>query len=48
MSEFFPEQKSSRGRAKIELNLSNYATKVDASKFVKKLSLERLKSNVDN
>ena len=48
MSEFFPEQKSSRGRTKIELNLSNYATKVDASKFAKKLDLERLKSNVDN
>ena len=27
MSEFFPEPKSSEGRVKVELDLSNYATK---------------------
>ena len=44
MSEYFPEPKSSGGRAKIELDLSNYSTKpdfknsadVDTSKFAKK------------
>ena len=29
MSEYFPEPKSSGGRGKVELNLSNYATKAD-------------------
>ena len=29
MSEFFPEPKSSAGRVKVELYLSNYATKTD-------------------
>ena len=29
MSEYFPESKSSGGRVKVELDLSNYATKVD-------------------
>ena len=29
MSEYFPEPKSSRGRVKVELDLSNYATKTD-------------------
>ena len=41
MSEYFPEPKYSRGRVKVELDLSNYATKtelknvtgVDTSKF---------------
>ena len=44
MSGYFPEPKSSLGRAKIELDLFNYATKVDyknaagvdTSKFAKK------------
>ena len=46
MSEYFPEPKSLRGRVKVELDLdlSNYATKVDlknatgvdTSKFAKK------------
>ena len=44
VSEHFPESKSSGGRVKIELDLSNYATKsdlknvtgVDTSKFAKK------------
>ena len=42
MSEYFQEPKSSGGRVKVELDLSNYATKADlkgttgadASKFV--------------
>ena len=29
MTEFFLEPKSSRGRVKVELDLSNYATKAD-------------------
>ena len=29
MSEHFPETKSSVGRVKVELNLSNYTTKAD-------------------
>ena len=55
MSEYFPEPKSLRGRVKVELDLSNYATKsdlktttgVDTSKFAKKFDLANLKSNVD-
>ena len=46
MSECFPEPKSSGGRVKVELGLSNYATKTDlenatgvhTSKFVKKIN----------
>ena len=30
MSQYFPESKSSRGRRKVELDLSNYTTKVDS------------------
>ena len=43
MSEYFPEPKSSGERVKIELDLSNYATKADlrnatvVDKFTKKL-----------
>ena len=29
MSAYFPETKSLRGRVKVELDLSNYATKAD-------------------
>ena len=29
MSEYFPESKSSKGKVKVELNLSNYAKKAD-------------------
>ena len=29
MSQYFPGLKSSRGRVKVELDLSNYATKAD-------------------
>ena len=55
MSEYFSEPKSSGGRVKVELDLSNYATKadsknatgVDTSKFAKKVDLASLKSNVD-
>ena len=55
MSEYFPEPKYSRGRVKVELGLSNYATKaalknttgVDTSKFTRKVDLASLKSNVD-
>ena len=53
--EYFSEPKSSGGRVKVELDLSNYATKadlknatgVDTSKFAKKVDLASLKSNVD-
>ena len=56
MSEYFPEPKSLGGRVKVELDLSNYATKTnlrnatgaDTSKFAKKVNLASLKSNVDN
>ena len=55
MSEYFAEPKSFGGRVKVELDLSNYATKadsknatgVDRSKFAKKVDLASLKSNVD-
>ena len=55
MSEYFPEPKSSGERMKVELDLSNYATKadlknatgVDISKFAKKLDFVNLKSDVD-
>ena len=55
MSEYFPEQNSSGGRVKVELDLPNYATKadfkkaagVDASKFAKKIDLASLKPKVD-
>ena len=55
MSEYFPEPKSFRRKVKVELDLSNYATKadlknetsVDTSKFAKKVDLVSLKSNVN-
>ena len=55
MSEYFPEPKSSEVRVKVELDLSNYATKrvlknttgVDTSSFTKKVDLANLKSDVD-
>ena len=55
MSEYFPEPKSLGEKVKVELDLSNYATKtdfknptrVDTSKFAKKADLANLKSNVD-
>ena len=56
MSEFFPEPKSSGGRVKVELDLSNHATKtdlknvtgVDTSKCAKTVDLANLKSNLAN
>ena len=55
ISRYILEPKSSEGRFKVELDLSNYATKtdlknaagVDTSKFAKKVDLANLKSNVD-
>ena len=55
MREYFSEPKSSGGKVKVELDLSNYATKgdlkngtvIDTSKFAKKVDLASLKSNVD-
>ena len=55
MSEYFSELKSLGGRVKVELDLSNYTTKVDlknatgvdTSKFAKKVDLANLKSNGD-
>ena len=55
MNKYFPEPKSSGGRVKVELDLSNFATKtdlknttgVDTSKFGKKVDLANLKSHVD-
>ena len=55
MSEYFPEPNSFGGRVKVELDLSNYATKanlktaagLDTSKFTKKVDLAHIKSNVD-
>ena len=56
MSKYFPEQKSLRQRVKVELDLSNYATKADlknatstddTSQFLKKVDLANLKSEGD-
>ena len=55
MSEYFPEPKSSRGRVKVVLDLSNYAIKADfknaaladTSKNAKKVELASLIFNVD-
>ena len=52
---YFPDPKC-LGKVKVELDLSNYATKIDlknatgidASRFAKKVDLAGLKSNVDN
>ena len=54
MSEYFSEPKSLGGKVKVELDLSNYATKkdlknatgVDTSSFAKKVDLANLKSDV--
>ena len=57
INEYFPKPKSLGGNVKVELNLSNYATKsglknatgIDAiSDFAKKTELANLKSDVDN
>ena len=55
MSEYFPKPKSLRPNVKVELDLSNHATKVglknativDALDFAKKNDLAHLKSDVD-
>ena len=55
MSEYFPEPKSLGGKVKVELDVSNYATKadlknatgVDTSKFAEKVDLANLKSIVN-
>ena len=50
MSEYFPEPKSLGANVKVELDLSNYATKTDlknTSDFTKKIDLANLKSDVD-
>ena len=55
MSQYFSEPKSLGERVKVELDLSNYATKVnlknvtsgDTSKFAKKIDSADLKSNFD-
>ena len=55
MSEYIPEPKYLGRKVKIELDLSNYATKtdfknatgIDTSSFTKKVDSATLKSNVD-
>ena len=55
MSEYFPEPKSTIGKVKVELDLSDYAMKadfknvrgIDKLKCAKKVDLASLKSNVD-
>ena len=55
MSKYFPQPKFLGGRLKVELDMTNYATKsdlindtgVDTSKFAKIVDLSSLKSNVD-
>ena len=55
MGEYFPKLTSLGGKVKVELDLSNYATKVDlkyatdvdTSQFAKKVDLATLKSEVD-
>ena len=55
MSEYSPEPKSLGGRVKVEVDMSNYATKADLKnaigvatlKFAEKVDLASLKSNVD-
>ena len=54
-SEYFPEPKTFGGKVKVELDLSNYATKadlknatgVDTSKSAKMVYLSNLKSDID-
>ena len=52
MSEYFSKRKYFEANVKVELDLSNYATKadltgVDTSDFAKKIDLANLKSDVD-
>ena len=48
MSENFPEPKYFGGKVKVELDLSNYATKTDTLSLVKKADLPNLKSDQIN
>ena len=55
MSKYFPNPKTLAGNVKVELDLSNYATKsdlknqtgADTSNFAKKVHLATLKSSID-
>ena len=55
MSQYFPPYRSSRGDIKVELDLSNYATKtdlknvthVDTSAFALRQNVSALKSEID-
>ena len=55
MTQYFPKNKSLGANVKVELDLSNYATKtdlknaagVDTSPFTKKTDLANLRSDVD-
>ena len=55
MSQYFPPYRSHGGDIKVELDLSNYATKtdlknvrhVDLSSFASKINLASLKTEVD-
>ena len=58
MNEYFPEQSTLGRKVKVELDLANYATKIDlknvtaelgidTSSFPKKFDLANLKSDVD-
>ena len=48
MSEYFVNPKSLEANVKVELDLSNYATKSDLKKsFAKKTDLANLKSDID-
>ena len=55
MSQYFPSYRSSRSNIKVELDLSNYATKtdlknvthVDVSSFASKTNLASLKNEID-
>ena len=55
MNQYFPPYRTSRGNIKVELDLSNYATKtdfknvthIDVSSFASKTNLASLKTEVD-
>ena len=49
MSEYFPKRKSLEANVKVELDLSNYATKADlnATQIAKKTDLANLKSDIN-
>ena len=42
MSQYFPEPKFSKGRVKVELDLSNYATNVDLKNLARLARLGKL------